>query len=261
MMKSLFTLATGMMANQTYLDNISNNLANVNTAGFKRGSVNFQDLVYENRSLAGAESGGGVEIPTGVQIGGGVRLNSTTKAFSQGTSMGTGGQLDMAIQGKGFFKATQPDGTEVYTRDGSFRLNSQGQIVTSDGLQVSPAISVPNDAVNITIGVDGTVNAQLPDGSVTNVGQLQLVNFVNPSGLESIGRNFYKETPASGAPTIGVPGEQGLGQIFQGFLEGSNVETVTELVNMIIAQRAYEINSRGIRAADQMISTAASMMR
>ncbi len=262
MIKSLFTLATGMKAQQTYLDNISNNLANINTPGFKRSQVNFQDLLYsKDAAAAGAQSGTGIEIPTGLQIGGGVRLNSTSKNFTQGTQIVTGGQFDMAIQGAGFFQVTRPDGTNVFTRDGSFRVNSQSQVVNSDGLPVTPAISIPGDAVNVTIGTDGTINVKLPDGSITNVGQLQLVNFVNPGGLESLGKNQYGETPASGAPTIGIPGEQGLGEIFQGFLEGANVETVTELVNMITAQRAYEVNSKGIRAADEMLRSAASIMR
>lgn len=261
MIKSLFTLATGMKAQQTYLDNISNNLANINTPGFKRSQVNFQDLLYSKESSAGAQSGNGIEIPTGLQIGGGVRLNSTTKTFTQGTQIITQNPFDMAIQGDGFFQVTQPDGANVFTRDGSFRLNSQSQLVTSGGLPLTPAISIPSDAVNVTIGADGTINIKLPDNSISNVGQIQLVKFVNPGGLDSLGKNLYSETPASGAPVTGLPGEQGLGEIFQGFLEGANVETVTELVNMITAQRAYEVNSKGIRAADEMLRSAANIMR
>lgn len=261
MIKSLFTLATGMKAQQTYLDNISNNLANINTPGFKRSQVNFQDLMYSNESSPGAESGSGIEIPTGLQIGGGVRLNSTTKTFTQGTQIVTGNPFDMSIQGEGFFQVTQPDGTNVFTRDGSFRLSSNSEIVTTEGLPLTPAISIPSDSINVTIGTDGTMNAQLPDGSITNVGQMQLVRFVNPGGLESLGKNLLRETPASGPPTISTPGEQGAGEIFQGFIEGANVETVTELVNMITAQRAYEVNSRGIRAADEMLRAAAAIMR
>lgn len=261
MIKSLYTLATGMEAQQTYLDNISNNLANINTAGFKRSQVNFQDLMYTNESAAGAQSGNGIEIPTGTQIGGGVRLNSTSKTFTQGTQIVTNAPFDLAIQGDGFFQISRPDGSSAFTRDGSFRLNGQSQLVTSDGLPVTPTVSIPNNAVNVTIGTDGTVNVKLPDGSLTSVGQMQLVKFVNPGGLDSIGRNLYRETPSSGAPTIGIPGEQGLGEVFQGFLEGANVETVTELVNMIIAQRAYEVNSKGIRAADEMLRTASNIMR
>lgn len=260
MIKALFTLATGMKAQQTYLDNISNNLANINTTGFKRSQVNFQDLLYSNESKAGAQSGAGIEIPTGLQIGAGVRLNSTTKTFTQGTQMVTGNPFDFAIQGDGFFQITRPDGSQVYTRDGAFRLNGNGQLVTTDGLPITPTITIPNDAVNVTVGTDGTVNVQLPNGSITNLGQMQLVKFVNPGGLESLGRNLLRETPASGAPTTGIPGEQGVGEIFQGFLEGANVETVTELVNMITAQRAYEVNSRGIRAADDMLRSASSIV-
>lgn len=260
MIKSLFTLATGMKAQQTYLDNIANNLANINTTGFKRSQVNFQDLLYSNEAKAGAESGAGIEIPTGLQIGAGVRLNSTTKTFTQGTQMVTNNPFDLSIQGDGFFQITRSDGSQVFTRDGSFRLNGSGQFVTTDGLPLTPTITIPNDAVNVTIGTDGTVNVQLPDGSITNLGQLQLVKFINPGGLESLGRNLFRETPASGAPIIGIPGEQGVGEIFQGFLEGANVETVTELVNMITAQRAYEVNSRGIRAADDMLRAAAGIV-
>ena len=261
MIKSLFTLATGMKAQQTYLDNISNNLANINTTGFKRSQVNFQDLLYSNDAKAGSESGAGIEIPTGLQIGGGVRLNSTTKVFAQGTSIGTSNTFDMSIQGDGFFQITKSDGSQVYTRDGSFRLNGTGQLVTTDGLALTPTITIPSDATNVTIGTDGTVNVTLPAGTVSNLGQLQLVKFVNPGGLESLGRNLFRESPASGAPTTGIPGEQGLGEIFQGFLEGSNVETVTELVNMITAQRAYEVNSKGIQSADQMLQAANNIIR
>lgn len=259
MIKSLFTLATGMEAQQKYLDNIANNLANINTVGFKKSQINFQDLLYSNEFLAGAESAAGFQIPTGLQIGGGVRLNSTSKSFIQGNQIVTGGALDLAIQGMGFFQISRPDGTNVYTRDGSFRLNNQGQIVTSDGLPLIPSITIPQDAVNVVVGNDGTVSVQLPDGTISNVGQMQLVNFSNPGGLESLGRNLYRESIASGAPIIGTPGQQGLGEIFQGFLEGSNVDAVTELVNMITSQRAYEINSRGIRAADEMLRAAAAM--
>jgi len=261
MIKALFTLSTGMKAQQTYLDNVSNNLANINTTGFKRSQVNFQDLMYSNESKPGSEAGSGIEIPTGLQIGSGVRLNSTTKVFTHGTQINTGNPFDFSIQGEGFFKVIMPDGTDAYTRDGSFRLSGQGEIVTTDGLKLTPSITVPDDATNITVGNDGTVNVQLPDGTITNVGQIELVKFVNPSGLESRGRNLLRETPASGSPTISTPGEQGVGEIIQGFLEGSNVETVTELVNLITAQRAYEVNSRGIRAADDMLRSAASIVR
>ncbi|MGR3177989.1 MAG: flagellar basal-body rod protein FlgG [Candidatus Anammoxibacter sp.] len=261
MIKALFTLATGMKAQQTYLNNIANNLANINTVGFKRSQVNFQDLLYSNDTKAGSQAGAGIEIPTGLQIGAGVRLNSTSKIFTQGTAMTTNNPLDIAIMGDGFFQITKADGSNVFTRDGAFRLNGTGQIVTTDGLPMTPTITIPNDATNVTIGTDGTVNVQNPNGDISNLGQLQLVKFVNPGGLESLGRNLYRETIASGAPTTGIPGEQGMGEIFQGFLEGSNVDTVTELVNMITAQRAFEVNSRGIRAADQMLQAASSIVR
>ena len=261
MIKALFTLATGMKAQQTYLNNIANNLANINTVGFKRSQVNFQDLLYSNDTKAGSQAGAGIEIPTGLQIGAGVRLNSTSKIFTQGTAMTTNNPLDIAIMGDGFFQITKADGSNVFTRDGAFRLNGTGQIVTTDGLPMTPTITIPNDATNVTIGTDGTVNVQNPNGDISNLGQLQLVKFVNPGGLESLGRNLYRETIAAGAPTTGIPGEQGMGEIFQGFLEGSNVDTVTELVNMITAQRAFEVNSRGIRAADQMLQAAFSIVR
>jgi flagellar basal-body rod protein FlgG len=260
MIKALYTCATGMKAQQLYVDNIANNLANVNTVGFKRSQVNFQDLLYDTIISAGAESAQGFEIPSGLQIGGGVRAISTTKVFSQGTPQNTNRNLDLAIQGAGFFQITRPDGTIVYSRDGAFQLNSQGEIVTSDGLRLTPSTTI-DDAIAITIGTDGTVSVQKTDGSVAPAGQMTLVTFVNPAGLESLGRNLYRETPASGPATVATPGEQGAGEIMQGFLERSNVEVITELVDLIMAQRAYEINSRAIRASDEMLSTANQISR
>ena len=255
MIKALYTCATGMKAQQLYVDNIANNLANVNTVGFKRSQVNFQDLLYDTDIAAGADSAQGFQIPSGLQVGGGVRAVSTSKVFSQGTPQNTNRPLDLAIQGGGFFQITRPDGTTVYSRDGAFQLNSQGEVVTSDGLRLTPSITIQN-AVNITIGTDGTVNVQTTDGSFQSVGQMTLVTFANPAGLESLGRNLYHETPASGPPTVVTPGQQGAGEILQGFLERSNVEVVTELVDLIMAQRAYEINSKAIRASDEMLATA-----
>lgn len=260
MIKALYTSATSMKAQQLYVDNIANNLANVNTVGFKRSQVNFEDLLYDTITSAGADSAQGFQIPSGLQIGGGVRAVSTTKVFSQGTPQNTNRPLDLAIQGDGFFQITRPDGTIVYSRDGAFQLNSQGEVVTSDGLRLSPSITIQN-ALNITIGTDGTVNVQSTDGSFQNVGQITTVTFANPAGLESLGRNLYRETPASGPPSVVTPGEQGAGEILQGFLENSNVEVVKELVDLITAQRAYEISSKAIRASDEMLSTANQISR
>ncbi|MCF6148470.1 MAG: flagellar basal-body rod protein FlgG [Candidatus Kuenenia sp.] len=262
MLRALYTAATGMKAQQLYLDNVSNNLSNINTTGFKRSQINFQDLLYSKRYIAGSESAQGFEIPAGIQLGGGVRTISISKVFSQGNHVNTERELDLAIQGKGFFQIQQADGTIAYTRDGSFELNSKGEIVTADGLPLSPSITV-TDATEISIGTDGTVYVKGSDasGTLQNVGQIMLAMFPNSSGLDSLGKNLYLETVASGAPSVTVPGEQGSGEIYQGFLENSNVETVTELVNLITAQRAYEINSRAISASDEMLSTINSMAR
>ncbi|MDN3513552.1 MAG: flagellar basal-body rod protein FlgG [Candidatus Brocadia sp.] len=254
MIRALYTAATGMKAQQLFLDNVSNNLANINTTGFKRSQVNFQDLLYSNKYLAGSESAQGFEIPSGIQLGGGVRPISTSKVFSQGNHQTTNRSLDLAIEGNGFFQISRPDGTIAYSRDGAFELNSKGEIVTAEGLPLTPSITI-QDAKEISIGTDGTVFIKGADGSLQNVGQIMLANFPNSAGLESIGRNMYAETVASGAPIVSVPGEQGTGEIYQGVLENSNVETVTELVNLITAQRAYEINSRAIKASDEMLST------
>lgn len=254
MIRALYTAATGMKAQQLFLDNVSNNLANVNTTGFKRSQVNFQDLLYDNKYIAGAESAQGFEIPSGIQLGGGVRPISTTKLFTVGNLQTTGRDLDLAIEGNGFFQISRPDGTIAYTRDGAFGRNSKGEIVTSEGLPLTPSITIQDD-IKIQIGKDGTVSVEGSDGAVQNLGQIMLANFPNSAGLESIGRNMYEETIASGSPTVSVPGEQGTGAIAQFTLESSNVDTVTELVNLITAQRAYEINSRAIKAGDEMLST------
>lgn len=254
MIKALYTAATGMKAQQLFLDNVSNNLANVNTTGFKRSQVNFQDLLYDKKYIAGAESAQGFEIPSGIQLGGGVRPISTTKLFTMGNLQTTNGELDLAIEGNGFFQISRPDGTIAYTRDGSFVRNSKGEIVTAEGLPLTPSITIQDDN-GISIGKDGTVSVKGSDGGIQNVGQIMLANFPNSAGLESIGRNMYAETIASGSPTVSVPGEQGTGDISQFTLENSNVDTVTELVNLITAQRAYEINSRAIKAGDEMLST------
>lgn len=258
MIRALYTAATGMKAQQLYLDNVANNLANINTTGFKRSQVNFQDLLYDKKFIAGSESTQGFEIPAGIQLGGGVRPISTSKVFTQGNQQTTNRSLDLAIEGNGFFQINRPDGLIAYTRDGSFELNSKGELVTADGLPLSPSITI-QDAKEISVGTDGTVYVKGSDGSIQNVGQIMVANFPNPSGLDNIGRNLYLETIASGAPIVSAPGEQGTGEIYQGVLENSNVETVTELVNLITAQRAYEINSRAIKASDEMLSTINNM--
>lgn len=262
MIRALYTAATGMKAQQLFLDNVSNNLSNINTTGFKRSQVNFQDLLYSKRYIAGSESAQGFEIPAGIQLGGGVRTISISKVFSQGNHVNTERELDLAIQGKGFFQIQQADGSIAYTRDGSFELNSKGEVVTADGLPLSPSITI-TDATEISIGTDGTVyvKGSDPSGTLQNVGQIMLAAFPNSAGLDSLGKNLYLETMASGSPIVAVPGEQGTGEIYQGFLENSNVETVTELVSLITAQRAYEINSRAISASDEMLSTINSMAR
>ncbi|MDR4509189.1 MAG: flagellar basal-body rod protein FlgG [Candidatus Brocadiaceae bacterium] len=256
MIRSLYTAATGMKAQQLYLDNISNNLANVNTTGFKRSQVNFQDLLYDKEHVAGSESSQGFEIPTGIQLGGGVRPIGTTKVFSPGNLQNTGRSLDLAIGGNGFFQISRPDGTIAYTRDGSFELNSKGELVTAEGLPLSPSITIL-DAKEISVGTDGTVYVKGGDssGTIQNVGQIMLATFPNPAGLDALGRNLFAETIATGAPVVSIPGEQGTGEVVQGFLENSNVDTVTELVNLITAQRGYEINSRSIKASDEMLQT------
>ncbi len=258
MIRALYTAATGMKAQQLFLDNVSNNLANINTTGFKRSQINFQDLLYDKRYIAGSASAQGFEIPAGIQLGGGVRPISVSKVFSQGNQQATNRSLDIAIEGNGFFQINRPDGTTAYTRDGAFQLNSKGEIVTDEGLPLLPAITIQN-AKEIAIVTDGTVSVKGLDGSLQKVGQIMLANFPNSSGLESLGRNMYAETVASGAPIVSAPGDQGTGEVYQGTLENSNVETVTELVNLITAQRAYEINSRAIKASDEMLSTISNM--
>ncbi len=262
MMRGLWTAATGMTTQQTNIDVTANNLANVNTAGFKKSRANFEDLIYQTLKHPGALSASGTEIPTGIQIGHGAKTSSVEKIFTEGNLKRTGNQLDLAIEGKGFFVITLPDGSEAYTRDGSFKLNSNGEIVTADGYKLSPPITIPSDTVNITISDDGTVSVlQAGQTNMTQVGTIQLVNFINPSGLKSIGKNLFKETAASGAPITGTPGTNGLGTVSQGFLEMSNVNVVEEMVNLIVGQRAYEANSKSIQTADTMLATAINIKR
>ncbi len=257
MLRAFSTAATGMTAQQLTVDTIAHNLANLNTAGFKRSMIDFQDLMYVKMAEPGQEVAAGVISPTGFEIGSGVRPASTLKVFTQGEMENTSRQLDLAIEGSGFFKVTTPGGNVRYTRDGSFRANADGNLVTSSGYTLEPAISIPSNYRSIYIGKDGTVSVTTgSDGTPTVVGTISLARFANPSGLSSLGGNLFAETPASGTATDGTPGQDGVGSLQQGFLERSNVQMVTELVNLIRAQRAYEINSRAIRAGDQMLTTA-----
>ncbi len=262
MIRSLWTAASGMQAQTTNIDVIANNLSNVNTAGFKRSRAEFQDLLYETLRAPGLSSAGGGQVPTGIQIGHGTRTSATQKLFSQGEFHNTENQLDMAIEGNGFFQVIQPNGDIAYSRAGDFKIDSEGRIVTPDGFLMEPEITVPIDAVSISIGLDGTVSVlQAGQNEMTDVGNIQLARFVNPAGLESLGRNLYGSTDASGDAVTGTPGEDGYGTIAQGYLELSNVSVVDEMVNMITAQRAYEINGKAIQAADDMLQTANNLKR
>lgn len=254
MIRSLWIAKTGLDAQQTNIDVISNNLANVSTNGFKRARPVFEDLLYQTLRQPGAQSSQQTQLPTGLQLGTGVRPVAVEKIHTQGNLQQTGNALDVAVNGKGFLQILMPDGTTAYTRDGSFQVDSQGQMVTSSGYTVQPAITIPTDALSVTIGKDGTVSVTQPGtAAATQVGSLQLAGFVNPAGLQSIGENLFQETAASGAPSANTPGSNGLGFLNQNFVETSNVNVVEELVNMIQAQRAYEINSKAIQTSDQML--------
>jgi flagellar basal-body rod protein FlgG len=260
MIRSLWIAKTGMEGQQTKLDAISNNLANVGTNGFKRGGVVFEDLMYQNLRQAGAASSDQSQLPTGLQVGLGVRAAASTRNFSQGALQQTTSPLDVAIKGHGFLQIQLPDGSTGYTRDGSLQVDANGQLVTNAGYTVQPGITIPATAQNVTIANDGTITAQL-SGQATpqTVGQLQLASFINPAGLESRGQNLYAETAASGTPSAGAPGSNGLGTLQQGFVEGSNVNVVEELVSMIATQRAYELNSKAIQTSDQMLQKLAQL--
>jgi len=254
MNQALWIAKTGLDAQQTRMEVVSNNIANVSTTGFKRERAVFEDLLYQNISQVGASSTQDTQLPSGFSIGTGVRVVATEKLHSQGTLTNTGNPLDMAVQGKGFFQILMPDGSLAYTRDGSFQVNQDGQLVTSSGYQVQPAITVPEGAQSVTVGSDGTVSVLLPgSAAATQVGSLQLTNFINPAGLQAIGQNLLLESGASGAPQTGTPGLNGLGTLLQGSVESSNVNIAEELVNMIETQRAYEMNSKAIQSADQML--------
>lgn len=263
MLKSLYTTATGMKAQQTMVDMIANNIANVNTAGFKKSQASFEDLFYVTLQSPGLATGGGGAVPVGTQIGSGTRLNGTTKVFTTGTLEITDRAFDVAIDGNGFFSVRLPDGNTAYTRDGAFQVNAEGRLVTTAGHTLQPEITLPPDLLELSIDSEGRVSgntAGSPDVS-TLFGQIQTHRFINPSGMSAVGANLMRPSEASGQPTTGTPGSNGLGTLKQGFIERSNVQIVNELVNLIVAQRAYEVNSRAIQASDQMLSTATNLSR
>lgn len=260
MFRSLSIAATGMSAQQTQLESISNNIANANTDGFKKQRVDFQDLLYQTVRAAGAQTSATTRSPTGLQLGSGVRVAGTARVFSQGQTLITNNPLDLTIQGEGMFVVQQPDGTPAYTRMGGLQKDSLGQLVTSEGLPLDPPIAIPNEALSVTIGYDGTVSAMLQGQDMpVELGQITLATFVNPSGLHSLGRNLYIPTAASGEAQIGTPGQDGRGSLLQGALEKSNVDVVEEMVGLISTQRGYEVNSKIITAADEMLRAATQM--
>lgn len=257
---SLYSSATGMEAQQLNLNNIANNIANVNSTGYKRTKVEFQDLLYQSPRPKGAESNAGTIVPTGLEVGNGSTAVSTTRVFSQGQLTQTDNPWDVAIDGGGFLQVQRPDGTTAYSRDGSFKVDATGQVVNSSGMPIQGIGSAPSDYTGISVLPTGEVSFETPTGLV-NAGTVQLAKFNNPNGLRAIGGNLYTETEASGTPTLGDPGSDGYGSLVQSFLEMSNVNVVEEMINMIVAQRAYEINSKAIQASDEMMSTANQLKR
>lgn len=254
MIRSLWIARTGLDAQQTQLDVIANNLSNVSTNGFKRARAVFEDLLYQNLRQPGAQSSQQTQIPSGLQLGTGARPVSTARIFTQGNLQKTDNALDIAVNGNGFFQVLLPDGTTGYTRDGSFQKDNQGQIVTSNGYPVSPNITIPADALSVTVGTDGTISVTQPGvAAATQIGALQLATFVNPGGLQSIGQNLFLETASSGTPTPNTPGTNGAGVVNQGYVETSNVNVAEELVTMIQTQRAYELNSKVVSTSDSML--------
>jgi flagellar basal-body rod protein FlgG len=254
MNKALWVAKTGLEAQQTRMSVISNNLANVNTAGFKRDRAVFEDLLYQNVRQVGAQSSQDTRLPSGMQLGTGVRTVATEKLHTLGNIVQTENSLDVAIQGRGFLQILLPDGNLAYSRDGAFKMDETGQLVTSSGYIIQPAITIPSNATSLTIGSDGVVSALTPGSTApTQLGSIQLADFINPGGLQPIGQNLFLETASSGSPTTGTPGLNGLGSVVQGALETSNVNVVEELVNMIETQRAYEMNSKAIQTTDRML--------
>ncbi len=261
MIRALYTAASGMNAQQANIDNVAHNLANVNTTGFKKSRVEFEDLVYQQIKAPGTPNSQEAEAPIGLEAGLGSRAVATARNFSSGSLRSTGGTLDLAIEGQGFFQITLPGGETGYTRAGAFHLSGQGQIVTAEGYAVEPQISIPANALSVSISKDGIVSALVPGGPPQQVGTLEIALFQNPAGLMAKGGNMFTATSASGDPTNGVPGTDGLGTLAQGFVEDSNVSVVEEMVNMILGQRAYEANSRVIRAADEMLQQVNNLSR
>ena len=262
MMRALWSAASGMLGQQLHIDVISNNIANVNTTGFKKNRVDFEDLMYQNMKRAGTPVGGGTEIPVNTDVGLGVKVTATPKIFTQGDFMKTDNPLDLVIEGNGFFQVTMPDGTTAYTRDGAFKIDSEGRLVSSDGSVLEPEIVIPENATAVSVSESGQVSV-LTAGSndSTEVGQIELARFINPAGLSNLGKNLYKPTGASGDAITGTPGLEGFGTLSQGFLEMSNVQIVEEMVKMIIAQRAYEASSQSIKISDDMLRTANGLIR
>ncbi|MGL1931430.1 MAG: flagellar basal-body rod protein FlgG [Desulfotalea sp.] len=256
MYRSLWTGTTGMQAQQLNLDVIANNLANVNTTGFKKSNVDFQDLLYQNMKVPGTQTSPDTQSPTGILIGLGVKPAAVTKVFTQGDLIQTENDLDVAIEGRGFFQIEQPDGNIAYTRAGAFKRDSDGRMTSSDGYPLVPGITIPDGVTQITIGQSGIVSVIFDDAAdLVEVGTIELVGFTNPAGLSAIGQNLFEETAASGTATIGTPGDEGYGLLIQKYLEGSNVNIVEEMTNMITTQRAYEINSKTIKTSDEMMQT------
>ncbi len=259
MLRALYSAAAGMHAQQSNLDVIANNLANVNTTGFKKSKIEFQDLLYEQERAAGSDQGAGNLLPTGIQIGHGSQIVATSRIFSNGELSRTAERLDVAIQGDGFFEVQLPDGSKAYTRDGAFKTDASGRVVTSDGLPVQGFQPVPTGTANITIAANGDVQYRGAGGNASF--RIQLVRFTNPAGLEAMGRNLFRETPASGTAELGNPSENGFGSLAQGYLELSNVKIVEEMVNLIVAQRAYEVNAKAVQASDEMMQQSNNLRR
>ena len=262
MIRALYTAATGMIAQQTQIDTTSNNIANVNTIGYKKQRAEFADLMYQTMEYAGTATSLNSSSPTGIEVGLGVRPTAITKEFTQGNFKETGNNLDMAITGNGFFQVELPDGTTAYTRNGAFKLDADGNVVNSDGYKLIPQIVVPADTTAISIGTDGTVSVlQAGQTQMAQIGQIQLANFVNPAGLHSLGNNNYINTSASGDAIVGTPGLNGIGEVREGFVEMSNVQLVEEMTDLITGQRAYEANSKAITTSDQMLQTVNQLKR
>jgi len=262
MIQSLYTSSTGMMAMQTQIDTTANNIANVNTMGYKKSRAEFADLMYKVMTYAGTSTSTTTKSPTGIELGLGVRPTAINKIFTEGSLKQTDNTLDLAITGKGFLKLQLPNGSEVYTRNGALKVNENGTLVNSDGFTVVPEVVIPDDAIDITIGLDGTVSVtQAGQAQATQVGQLSLTNFINPAGLHAMGDNLFVETDSSGQPIEGTPGDNGLGSIRQGFVELSNVQLVVELTDLITGQRAYDANSKVITTSDEMLATTNGLKR